>query len=333
MSSFDQNPENGGTPAMASQPTMKVPPVTGIHFCSPPMRLHVLLVVHPVDHRSGPEEEEGLEEGVGDHVEDGGRVGPRSDGQEHVAELADGGVGEDLLDVVLGAGDGGREQGGEHAHPGDERGHVGGGAEHRVDPHHEEDAGGDHGGGMDQGRHRRGALHGVGQPHVEGQLGRLARRPQEEEEADGGGGVLGGVAEGGQGGHVVERADGAEDQEHGDHEPEVADAVGDERLLARRRRRGPVEPEGDEEVGAGAHALPAQEGEQEVVRHHQHEHGEGEQVQVDEELGELLVAVHVADGVEVDERAHAGDEQGHGDRQGVDQEGHVDVERRPSRST
>ena len=38
ISSFDQNPLNGGTPAMANQPTMNVNAVTGMNFCRPPMR-------------------------------------------------------------------------------------------------------------------------------------------------------------------------------------------------------------------------------------------------------------------------------------------------------
>jgi hypothetical protein len=50
----------------------------------------------------GTEEQQRLEEGVGDHVEDGGHVGPGADGEEHVAELRDRRVGEHLLDVVLG---------------------------------------------------------------------------------------------------------------------------------------------------------------------------------------------------------------------------------------
>ncbi len=37
MSSFDQKPENGGTPAMASQPMMKVKLVTGRSFRSAPI--------------------------------------------------------------------------------------------------------------------------------------------------------------------------------------------------------------------------------------------------------------------------------------------------------
>ena len=38
MSSFDQKPANGGTPAIASHPTMNVAAVTGSHRRSPPIR-------------------------------------------------------------------------------------------------------------------------------------------------------------------------------------------------------------------------------------------------------------------------------------------------------
>jgi hypothetical protein len=38
MSSFDQNPANGGTPAIASQPTMNVAAVSGMYLRRPPMR-------------------------------------------------------------------------------------------------------------------------------------------------------------------------------------------------------------------------------------------------------------------------------------------------------
>jgi len=63
-----------------------------------------------VDDRSGPQEQERLEEGVGHQVED--RSGERPDAcpEEHVAELGDGGVREHLLDVVLREADRGREQ-------------------------------------------------------------------------------------------------------------------------------------------------------------------------------------------------------------------------------
>ena len=57
-----------------------------------------------------------------------------------------------------------------------------------------------------------------------------------------------------------------------------------------------------------------------VVAEHQHEHGEREQVEVREEPREPGVAVHVADRVEVDQRADTGDEQHHGHRQRIDEE-------------
>ena len=86
------------------------------------------------------------------------------------------------------------------------------------------------------------------------------------------------------------------------------------------------EPERDQEVGAGAHALPAEERDQEVRPSTSIEHREDEQVQVGEEPREVRVAVHVADRVQVDQRADAGDEQRHRDRERVDEEADVDVE-------
>ncbi len=62
---------------------------------------HVLLVVHAVDDRARPEEQQRLEEGVRDHVEHGGHVGAGADGEEHEAELRHGGVREDAFDVGL----------------------------------------------------------------------------------------------------------------------------------------------------------------------------------------------------------------------------------------
>ena len=86
-------------------------------------------------------------------------------------------------------------------------------------------------------------------------------------------------------------------------------------------------PEGDEEVRACAHALPPKEGDQQVFAKHQHEHGEHEQVEIQEELGEVWVAVHVANCIQVNERTNAGDEQRHGDGQRVGQERQVDMQR------
>src|SRR5574340_577001 len=70
---------------------------------------------HPVHHGAGAEEEAGLEEGVRHEVEDARPPGADPDADEHEAELRDGRVGEDLLDVRLNEGDERREDRGERA--------------------------------------------------------------------------------------------------------------------------------------------------------------------------------------------------------------------------
>ena len=135
---------------------------------------------------------------------------------------------------------------------------------------------------------------------------------------------LGGVVERA----VAHRADGLEGEEHRQHEAPVTDAVGDERLLAGGRGRLAGVPERDQEVRAGADALPTEERDQQVLAEHQQRHREHEQVQVQEELRELRIAVHVADRVQVDQGADPGDEQAHRDRQRIGEERHVDLQRR-----
>ena len=162
--------------------------------------------------------------------------------------------------------------------------------EHRVHAAQQVDTGRHHGGGVDERRDRRRALHGVGQPVEERDLGRLAGGGQEEQQHGGRGRAppcrwreLPEDAAA-RSALVLEGARLLEDQEDGEQEAGVTDAVVDEGLLARRGGRVLLEPEGDQPVGADAHALPADEGEQQVVRQDQHQHGEDEEVQVDEEL-------------------------------------------------
>ena len=69
----------------------------------------VLFVMHTVDDASGTEEQAGFEERVSDQVENRGGVSPDAAGQEHVSDLADGGVGQHAFDVVLAGADGRRE--------------------------------------------------------------------------------------------------------------------------------------------------------------------------------------------------------------------------------
>ncbi len=165
---------------------------------------------------------------------------------------------------------------------------------------------------MDEGRDRGRALHRVGQPGEERQLGRLADRAHEEEERDGQVGVGGDARVGlGEDLAVVQGAEGDPDQHDAEAEAEVPHPGHDEGLLARVGGRLPLVPEADQEVGAEAHRLPEHVQDQEVAGQHQHHHREHEEVQVGEEAGVAVVVVHVAGGVEVDEEAHSGHHQQH----------------------
>ena len=123
--------------------------------------------VHPVNDGAGSQEHQGFKECVGHHMENGGNVAADTNGKEHVPQLADRRISEHAFDVVLRRGDRRREQRRERAHPGDDGHDRGRKLEQRMHSDHEVHPGGDHGGGVDQGRDRRGTLHGIGQPHIE----------------------------------------------------------------------------------------------------------------------------------------------------------------------
>ncbi len=71
------------------------------------------------DDRAGTKEEQGLEPRVGEEVEHSGLTGQKADGHDHVAELGEGGVGENALDVILLRCHQRRHQRGDAADPGD----------------------------------------------------------------------------------------------------------------------------------------------------------------------------------------------------------------------
>ena len=288
-------------------------------------------MVHRHDDRAGAEEEAGLEERVREDVEHPDAERPDPAGQEHVAELRDGGVGEDLLDVVLGEADRRGEDRGPGADPGDERQRVGGEDEDGRAAGDEVDPGRDHRGGVDEGRDRRRAGHRVGEPDVERHLRALADRAEEEEEADRVDGdrraavhrpLLRHVDEG-----EVRRAEEGEDPEDPEDHPVVADPVRDERLLAGGVGEVLVVVVADEEVGAEPDALPADEEDREAVREDERQHREHEEVQVGEVAPVPFLVLQVADAVDVDQEPDERDERQHHGRQRVEPErdvhGHV----------
>ena len=137
------------------------------------VRLHVE-AVHGVGDRAGAQEQAGLEEGVGEQVEDGRRPRTHPERHDHVAQLRDRGVGQHLLDVALHEGHAGSDDGGEAADEGHQVDRAAADLEaleeDAVHTGDHEDAGHDHGGCVDERRNRRRAGHGVRQPGVEEEL-------------------------------------------------------------------------------------------------------------------------------------------------------------------
>ena len=165
---------------------------------------------------------------------------------------------------------------------------------------------------MDQGRHRGGAFHGVGQPDVQRKLGRLADSPHEyqhsshREQAH-----LTGE-------HVAplnvhqfvqplecETASDRPQQHDADEHADVTYPVGEEGLFGGVGGAVLLEPVADQQVGTQPHQLPKHVHHQQAVRQDDAVHGKGENSQVAEEAGVAHVAAHVLHRIQVDQ---AGDQ-------------------------
>ncbi len=291
----------------------------------------VLIVVHADDHRARRQEQQRLEEGVGHEVEQACCVGRCTQSGDHVTQLGKGGIGDDALDVVLHDTDEAHEEGGGGTYDEHEAQRRLGELIERRHACHHEDTGCHHGGGMDQRRDGRGAFHGIGQPHVQWHLRRLAHGADEEQDADHGhqrplavapdvhrgGGLVGSRLEylG-----IVEAAEVHGHCRDAENETEIPHPVHQEGLHVGVDGALALEVEADEQVGDQAHRLPAEEELEEVVGHHQHQHGEGEQGDVAEEALVALVVGHVADGVDVHHERDEGHHRDHHGREIVHQE-------------
>ena len=319
-------------------------------LCEPAHAAHVLLMVHAVDNRTGTEEQQRLEEGVGEEVEHRRLISADTCREEHVAELRTGRIGDHALDVVLCHADGG---GIERRHRTDERNHSGRIEGILIDRRQEADeidTCRHHRRRVDQGRHGRRAFHGVRQPDVQEELGRFTHCTNEEQDADQlqcidalteehdhglarrqrfGEGIWRDDRVGPdrvQHRGELNRAEHEEDRHDAEGQTKVTHPVRHERLDGSIVRRLLRVPEADQQVGGEAHAFPAKEQLDEVVCHHEHQHHESEQRQVSEETRLVRVLAHVAPGIEVHEAGDTGDHRHHDDRQCIYTDGPVGLE-------
>jgi hypothetical protein len=111
----------------------------------------------------------------------------------------------------------------------------------------------------------------------------------------------------------IQRAERPEEQEHAQNEPEVTDAIENERLLAGFGGRRLREPEADQQVRTEADAFPPDEQHGKVRAQHEHQHETGEQVEIGKVARVLGVrfVVHVRDRVQVNQRPDAADHEHH----------------------
>ena len=248
------------------------------HRLAQPAHVRHQVCPDDVDHRAGGEEEQGLEGGVGQEVVGRRGRGTDREGGQHVGQLADGGVGQNSLDVVL------RECGqcaAQHGDAGNDGHHRQGrrrGEEHRIEPGNEIDAGCDHRGCVDQRTDGRRSGHRVGQPGVQRELRRLAHDPAQQQQGGDRCRVLLSPPDGGVRMFVMrERSRRDGQREDAEQEADVTEAGDHERLdgAALRVRLLPVVA--DQEVGADTHHLPPDQQDEQVVGEDDQHHGGGEQ--------------------------------------------------------
>ncbi len=114
------------------------------------------------------------------------------------------------------------------------------------------------------------------------------------------------------------------EQQHAEQQPHIAHAGHDERLLRRAHRRRPLEPEADKQIRRQPHQFPRHEEEQQVIRDDKGEHRSTEERQIREEARVPLVAVHVADRVDLHEHGDYRDDDQHDRRELINYESHPD---------
>ncbi len=185
--------------------------------------------------------------------------------QHHQSQVADGGIGQNPLQVGGDQSDGGSPQSSDQAHDGHHHQGIPRCLEDGQGTGHQVYAGSHHGSGVDQGANRRWTFHGVGQPDVEGELGGLARGSQEYQDGGGGGypmahslGAAGFQAQPRpfEGCRHTEAAHFPPQQQDSDQQTHIADAGDYESLFGRLPGGRALEPESDQQVRADADQLP-----------------------------------------------------------------------------
>ena len=291
--------------------------------------------LHAQNHRTGGKEEQRLEERVRHQMEHPRDERAHAHRRDHEAQLADGGIREDFLDIVLPDGNGRGEEGGNCAGHRDDILRLRHRRIKRRGASHQIDACGHHRRRVDERGHRRRTCHRVRQPDIERNLGRFPRHADEHEEGNQHNHALRHLRHFGKDFVELKRAKRPEGGEHREEKTEISHAVGNEGFFARQRIRKAVAsqrifvvPKADEEIRTQPHAFPSDKEHQVRRAAHQNHHHRDEEVEENEEAAVTSqiffiadIFVHVADGVNMDERPDRRDDEHHRHREGIHAEG------------
>ena len=293
---------------------------------------HFLVAAHGVNHATGREKQQALEERVSHQVEHARSVSADAEAQEHIAELGNRGIRQYFLDVGLHQADGRGKERGERADHGDNKHGERRTGEQRIHARHHVHAGGNHGRRVNQRADRRGAFHRVRQPDVQRNLRGLANGANKEQQTDSGQNACGAKGFDRHPSGLLKNRDeihgmkSPEQEQNADGESQVADARGDKSFLAGADRGLLQEPETDQQVAAQAHAFPAHEHQHHVRGQHQRQHEKYEQVQVGKETVVAVFMRHVAGGINVHQQADESDHEQHDHGELIDLQREVNFE-------
>ena len=137
-------------------------------------------MMHRNDDGSGGEKEQCLKEGMGGQMKNGNGVRRRPERHRHVPELGQGGIGYHPFYICLHQRNKRHQQRGQRTHYQDNRQGRCRQLKQRGHPGHQEDPRRDHGGRVDKRRNRSRPLHGIRQPNVQRDLGRLTHCTHEQ---------------------------------------------------------------------------------------------------------------------------------------------------------
>ena len=281
---------------------------------------------------AGGHEEPGLEGGVVDDVEDTrhGRQGSadtKKDGDQ--TQVADGRIGQQPLEVMLEEGDDGPGDQGQHAKARHQVVPFPGAGQGREEARQEKDPRLDHGGGVQVARDGGRRRHGMGQPEMEGELGRLGEDPQQDQQ---------------QGGDI--EGMGADQVPGGQHDAQVItaghpaqeqDAAQQGQTPSPGNRQGharpgpgilPLAPVADEQEGTQAGQFPEHQHLDQVFGQHHSEHGAHEEQQVGIETPQVVLRGEVIAGIEDDQGPDPQDEPGEEEPQPIQAKGDIQARRR-----